>query len=108
MHGEYSEDAKASQLPSKKRPKKPIDNAAGQNLIDLSGRFDVSNYETGHSDIVALMVFEHQIDAHNLMVRTNYAFQANLAESSSAANQTKPNHLAERSGRVGGPSDVHR
>ena len=81
MHGEYSEDAKASQLPSKKRPKKPIDNAAGQNLIDLSGRFDVSNYETEHSDIVALMVFEHQIDAHNMMVRTNYAFQANLAES---------------------------
>ena len=59
MHGEYSEDAKASQLPSKKRPKKPIDNAAGQNLIDLSGRFDVSNYETGHSDIVASVSYTH-------------------------------------------------
>ena len=68
------------QLPNKKRPKKPIDNSAGQNVTDLSKldpakRFELSKYETPHSDIVALMVFEHQIDAHNLMARTNYAFQ---------------------------------
>ena len=64
----------------RKRPKKPIDNSAGQNLTDLSKLapskgFELSKYETPHSDIVALMVFEHQIDAHNLMARTNYAFQ---------------------------------
>lgn len=68
------------QLPNRKRPKKPIDNSAGQNLTDLSDRFDVSNYQTSHSDIVALMVFEHQIDSHNLMVRTNYAFQSDTHE----------------------------
>lgn len=66
------------QLPNKKRPKKPIDNTAGQNLTDLSERFEVSNYQTAHSDIVALMVFEHQIDSHNLMVRANYAFQSDF------------------------------
>lgn len=28
-----------------------------------------------NSDLVALMVFEHQIDAQNFMIRTNYAWQ---------------------------------
>lgn len=68
------------QLPNKKRPKKTIDNSAGQNITDLSQLnssqgLELSKYETPHSDIVALMVFEHQIDSHNLMARTNYAFQ---------------------------------
>lgn len=62
-------------LPSNKRPKQPIDNSSGQNLTDLPDRVDLSNYPATGSDIVALMVFEHQIDAHNLMVRTKYAWQ---------------------------------
>lgn len=62
-------------LPDRKRPRQPIDNAAGANVTDLSSLTDLSKQLTPHSDIVALMVFEHQIDAHNLMVRTNYAWQ---------------------------------
>ncbi|RMG34766.1 MAG: hypothetical protein D6725_13620 [Planctomycetota bacterium] len=54
-----------------------IDVDAGANVTDLSGRFDTSRYLTPHSDIVALMVLEHQTDMHNLIVRAN--FEARLA-----------------------------
>lgn len=40
-------------------------NAGGQNVTELKSRFTAANYLTPHSDIVALMVFEHQIQAHN-------------------------------------------
>lgn len=43
-----------------------IDMEAGANLVDLASRFDVSPYLSPHSDVVALMVMEHQIDMHNL------------------------------------------
>ncbi|QDT89912.1 hypothetical protein [Gimesia algae] len=66
------------QLPDKKRPQQPIDNVTGVNVIDLSQLTDLSKQLTPHSDLVALMVFEHQIDAHNLMVRTNYAWQIDV------------------------------
>lgn len=42
-----------------------IDVEAGANVVDLSSRFDTSPYLTPHSDIVALMVMEHQVDMHN-------------------------------------------
>jgi hypothetical protein len=48
------------------------DNAAGQNVTDLSSRFSVDRYLTPHSDIVALMVLEHQAEAHNLITRANF------------------------------------
>ncbi|MCS6851991.1 MAG: hypothetical protein NZ700_12580 [Gemmataceae bacterium] len=63
-------------LPSSRKPK-TIDNAAGQNVTDLSRFFDVKSYLTPHSDIVALMVLEHQIDAHNYLTRLR--FTARLA-----------------------------
>jgi hypothetical protein len=43
------------------------------NLTDLSRFFAVSEYPTPHSDIVALMVLEHQIHMHNFITRLNYA-----------------------------------
>lgn len=45
------------------------DNAAGQNVTDLRPRFTVANYLTPHSDVVALMVFEHQAEMHNRLAR---------------------------------------
>ncbi|MCA9048071.1 MAG: hypothetical protein KDA89_05050 [Planctomycetaceae bacterium] len=65
-------------LPDKKRPREPVNNIAGANITDLSSLTDLSKHLTPHSDIVALMVFEHQIDAHNLMTRTNYAWQIDI------------------------------
>ena len=49
-----------------------IDNSAGQNVTSLAGRFDTSAYLSPHSDIVALMVLEHQADAHNHLTRANH------------------------------------
>ncbi len=50
----------------------PPDLESGANIVDLSDRFDTSAYLTGHSDIVALMVLEHQVYMHNLLTRVNY------------------------------------
>lgn len=60
-----------------------IDNSAGQNLTDLTGRFDQRPYLSGHSDIVALLVLEHQADAHNYITRAH--FEARQALHSEAA-----------------------
>lgn len=54
-----------------------IDVDAGANVTDLRSYFDTSRYLTPHSDIVALMVLEHQTDMHNLIARANY--EARLA-----------------------------
>ena len=62
----------------------PLDVEAGANRTDLSGRFDPSRYlGGGHSDIVALMVREHQAEAHNLL--TKAGFQARWAMRDSQA-----------------------
>jgi hypothetical protein len=55
----------------------------GLNVTDLKGRFDTGAYPTPHSDLVALMVLEHQTEAHNLLTRA--AFQTRLALHDEAA-----------------------
>lgn len=60
-----------------------IDNRAGLNVRDLGRRFDCTAYPNGHSDIVALMVLEHQTEAHNLLTRAG--FQARQALHQEAA-----------------------
>jgi hypothetical protein len=42
------------------------------NVEDLSAFFDTSAYLTPYSDIVALMVLEHQVEVHNLISRLRY------------------------------------
>ncbi len=49
-----------------------VDNRAGLNVPQLKSRFDTSAYLTGHSDLVALLVLEHQAEAHNLIAQMNY------------------------------------
>ena len=49
-----------------------LDLSPNMNLTDLGDRFDKSKYLTPHSDIVALMVLEHQADAHNRITAANY------------------------------------
>jgi hypothetical protein len=53
-----------------KRPDE-IDNADGVNVVDLKDRFTVSFYPTPHSDIVALMVLEHQTGMLNRLARAS-------------------------------------
>lgn len=47
-------------------------------LNDVSGLFDVSPYPTNKSDIVALLVFEHQTSTLNRFVGTNFRVRALL------------------------------
>ncbi len=51
-----------------KRPEE-IDNAEGVNVVDLKDRLTISFYPTPHSDIVALMVLEHQTGMLNRLAR---------------------------------------
>jgi hypothetical protein len=57
-----------------------IDNTAGTNVADLSGRVQTSPYLTGHSDVVALLVLEHQTEMHNRITRANLLTRLALYE----------------------------
>ena len=54
------------------RQAEPVDNSAGQNVTELDSRFKTSAYLSPHSDLVALMVLEHQAEAHNLLTRASF------------------------------------
>ena len=50
----------------------PVDNSAGQNVTELKDRLNVDRYVSPHSDIVALMVLEHQVLVQNRMVKAGF------------------------------------
>jgi len=52
-------------------PEKP-EQLTGANLTRLDRKFTPTGYLSTHSDIVALLVLEHQTQMHNLMTRLNY------------------------------------
>jgi hypothetical protein len=58
--------------PAHHEPPPKLEFTAGVNVTDLAGRCDVAPYLSPHSDIVALMVLEHQTHLHNLITRANY------------------------------------
>ncbi|MFN3648393.1 MAG: hypothetical protein ACK47B_02330 [Armatimonadota bacterium] len=49
-----------------------MDRSRGANIKDLRRFFDPSPYPTPHSDLVALMMLQHQADLHNLITRAGY------------------------------------
>lgn len=53
-----------------------IDNELGSNLNDLSRRFNTKRYLQPTSDIVALMVLEHQVQMHNALTQGSMAVHA--------------------------------
>jgi hypothetical protein len=55
-----------------------LDMEAGANVLDLSARFPVADYLSPHSDIVALLVLNHQAQLHNLMTLATYECRAAL------------------------------
>ncbi len=63
-----------------KRRHEAADNTAGRNVTDLSRLIATAPYLTPHSDIVALMVLEHQTEAHNLITRANLLTRVALHE----------------------------
>jgi hypothetical protein len=46
--------------------------APNANQESLAGRFDVAAHLTSHSDLVALLVLEHQTQMQNMIVRAHY------------------------------------
>lgn len=49
-----------------------VDNSAGLNVTSLASRFDTSAYLSPHSDLIALMVLEHQAETHNRITQANF------------------------------------
>jgi hypothetical protein len=50
-----------------------LDTAPGANLSDLTHLFDTKPYPANQSDIVALMVLEHQTSTQNILTKANHA-----------------------------------
>jgi hypothetical protein len=61
-------------------PPEPISNPAGSNVTDLRNRFNTAAYLSPHSDIVALMVLEHQAELHNRIGRATLEIRLALHE----------------------------
>jgi len=60
-------------------PNSPIDNAAGHNLTSLTDRLDTARYLAPHSDIVALMMLEHQVLVQNRITNASFTTRQALA-----------------------------
>jgi hypothetical protein len=74
-----------------------FDFGSGCNLTDLSKLVKTAPYLSKHSDIVALMVLEHQTNLHNLITRANYETRIALRDCA-ALNKAlgdPPGHLSE-------------
>ena len=57
-----------------------LDREKGANVTDLKGRIDVENYLAPSSDIVALMVLEHQTRMTNLIIRVGWETRMALSD----------------------------
>jgi hypothetical protein len=81
--------------PAHHEPPPKLDFAAGTNVADLHGRCEVAPYLSPHSDIVALMVLEHQAHLHNLITRANFHTRLALRDEA-AMNRALGRPLDER------------
>lgn len=61
---------------------RPVDNRQGQNVRDLRDRIETDHYLSPHSDIVALMILEHQTLVQNCLTRAMYAGRQVLHDNS--------------------------
>ncbi len=57
-----------------------MDMDEGANVTDLKPLVDMTPYLGKHSDLVALMVMEHQSQAHNLITRANFLTRLTLED----------------------------
>lgn len=63
---------------------------ANQNLLSLDGRFDRAGYPSPGSDIVALMVLEHQMHMMNLLTRAAWEVRIDAAAGGAGAGTPLP------------------
>jgi len=86
----------------KNNPEK-VDFEKGANVTDLSKLFDTKPYLAASSDIVALMVLEHQAKAHNLITSANYLTRFALRDEEAinkALDRTTPGHSDSTRSRI--------
>ena len=57
----------------------PVDNSEGHNVVDIQYRINPDRYLTPHSDIVALMILEHQALVHNRIAKASFDTRQALA-----------------------------
>jgi hypothetical protein len=57
-----------------------LDLSLGSNITSLEKKVNLVGYLSQHSDIVALMVLEHQTQMHNLLTRLNYETKIALSQ----------------------------
>lgn len=62
-----------------------LDTSNSFNLADLNGRFPTEAYLTPHSDIVALMVLQHQTQLHNRFTRADFQTRQLLHDAAKAS-----------------------
>lgn len=62
-------------LARKEQGKTVLDRPEAPVLSELSGLFDVSRYPRRDADALALLLFDHQIEAHNLLMELRYRWR---------------------------------
>ena len=73
--------------------------AAGANVTQLKNRFDTSRYLSPHSDLVALMILEHEVRMQNLITRANFeTLHAMDLEATGGGNSAWPQQRITRAG----------
>jgi hypothetical protein len=65
-----------------------IDTERGANVLDLKGRVNTALYPAPSSDLVALMVLNHQVRMHNLITRLGYEARLSRPELQSTVEST--------------------
>ncbi|HTM30108.1 MAG TPA: hypothetical protein VL263_02335 [Vicinamibacterales bacterium] len=70
-----------SQVPARHKGNQPtlqpkLRSGPAQKLATVQGEIDTSGYLTPHSDVTALLVFDHQVHAANLLTRLNWEARA--------------------------------
>lgn len=73
----------------------------GANLESIDHLVDTAPYLTPHSDLVALMVMEHQTQMHNALAAANYETRLALAQSfeMNSLLEREPGHISESAER---------
>ncbi|QDS93526.1 hypothetical protein FF011L_22960 [Roseimaritima multifibrata] len=78
-----------------------MDYESGANRTTLEGLVDTDPYPSPHSDIVALMVLEHQTQVHNALTFANFETREALHQSytMNALLERDPDHISESAQR---------
>jgi hypothetical protein len=67
----------------------PLSAARPHNLATVDGMVDPDTYPTDKSDAVALLILQHQVDVHNLIIHANFKSRM-LMERHEPGSSTKP------------------